>query len=146
LGLPIKKFPEKIAQKKRFKNKITMKKLLTVLLISTLGIVSTLKGQSVESVNPKDLSVVVVENKLLKIERDVENINLRLNNHKREYFGGVALWATGGVLTVLGSVVFIGSQYPRDWAGEILGMIGIGAGTVFTIGGGIKMIRSHNKL
>ena len=77
-----------------------MKKLLTVLLISTLGIVSTLKGQSVESsvesVDPKDLSVVVVE-----------NINLRLNNHKREYFGGVALWATGGVLTVLGSVLFI---------------------------------------
>ena len=124
-----------------------MKKLLTVLLISTLGIVSTLKGQSLESVDPKDLSgVMVVENKLLKIERDVENINLRLNNHKREYFGGVALWATGSVLTVLGSVVFIGSQYPRDWAGEILGMIGIGAGTVFTIGGGIKMIRSHNKL
>lgn len=88
-----------------------MKKLLTVLLISTLGIVSTLKGQSVESsvesVDPKDFSVVVVENKLLKIERDVENINLRLNNHKREYFGGVALWATGGVLTVLGSVLFI---------------------------------------
>lgn len=124
-----------------------MKKLLILLLISTLGIVSTLKGQSLESIDPKDFSgVVVAENKLLKIERDVENINLRLNNHKREYFGGVALWATGGVLTVLGSVVFIGSQYPRDWAGEILGMIGIGAGTVFTIGGGIKMIRSHNKL
>ena len=124
-----------------------MKKLLILLLISTLGIVSTLKGQSLESIDPKDFSgVVVAENKLLKIERDVENINLRLNNHKREYFGGVALWATGGVLTVLGSVVFIGSQYPRDWAGEILGMIGIGARTVFTIGGGIKMIRSHNKL
>ena len=124
-----------------------MKKLLILLLISTLGIVSTLKGQSLESIDPKDFSgVVVAENKLLKIERDVENINLRLNNHKREYFGGVALWATGGVLTVLGSVVFIGSQYPRDWAGEILGMIGIGAGTVFTIGGGIKMIRSHNRL
>ena len=124
-----------------------MKKLLILLLISTLGIVSTLKGQSLESIDPKDFSgVVVAENKLLKIERDVENINLRLNNHKREYFGGVALWATGSVLTVVGSVVFIGSQYPRDWAGEILGMIGIGAGTVFTIGGGIKMIRSHNKL
>ena len=124
-----------------------MKKLLTVLLILTLGIVPTLKGQSLESVDPKDFSgVALAENKLLKIERDVENINLRLTDHKREYFGGVALWATGSVLTALGGVVFIGSQSPRDRAGEILGIVGIGAGTVFTIGGGIKMIRSHNRL
>jgi hypothetical protein len=123
-----------------------MKKLLTVLLISTLGIVPTLKGQSIESINPKDFSGVVVENKLLKMERDVENINLRLNNHKQEYFGGVALWVTGSVLTILGGGLYIASQYPRDWAGEVLGIIGIGAGTVFTIGGGIKMVRSHNRL
>ncbi len=123
-----------------------MKKLLTVFLISTLGIVPTLKGQSIESINPKDLSGVVVENKLLKMERDVENINLRLNNYRQEYFGGVALWVTGSVLTILGGGLYIASQYPRDWAGEVLGIIGIGAGTVFTIGGGIKMVRSHNRL
>jgi hypothetical protein len=125
-----------------------MKKLLTILLISTLGIVPALKGQSVESIDPKDFSGVVVregfENKLLKMERDVENINLRLNNYRQEYFGGVTLWVTGSVLTVLGGALYIGSQSPRDWAGEALGIIGIGAGTVFTIGGGIKMVRSHN--
>ena len=123
-----------------------MKKLLTVLLISTLGIVPALKGQSVESINPKDFSGVVVENKLLKMERDVENINLRLNNHKREYFGGVEIWATGGVLTVLGSVLFISSRYSGDWVGDAVGKITMGVGTVLTISGGIKMIRSHNKL
>lgn len=127
-----------------------MKKLLTVLLISTLGIVPTLSGQSiessVESINPKDFSGVVVENKLLKIERDVENINLRLNNYKQEYFNGVNFWVTGTALTIIGSALVIGSRYSGGWAGEHLGVIAMGVGTVLTISGGIKMIRSHNKL
>jgi hypothetical protein len=127
-----------------------MKKLLTVLLISTLGIVPTLKGQSIESINPKDFSGVVVENKLLKMERDVENINLRLNNHKQEYFGGVALWVTGSVLTILGGGLYIspaygnGNIYNKDLSVALIGLVGVG--TVFTIGGGIKMVRSHNRL
>jgi hypothetical protein len=123
-----------------------MKKLLTVLLISTLGIVPALKGQSIESINPKDLSGVVVENKLLKMERDVENINLRLNNHKQEYFNGVTFWVTGSVLTILGGGLYIASRYSGDWAGDAVGKITMGVGTVFTIGGGIKMVRSHNRL
>jgi hypothetical protein len=123
-----------------------MKKLLTVLLISTLGIVPTLKGQSIESINPKDFSGVVVENKLLKIERDVENINLRLNNHKQEYFNGVNFWVTGTALTIIGSALVIGSRYSGGWAGEHLGVIAMGVGTVLTISGGIKMVRSHNRL
>jgi hypothetical protein len=124
-----------------------MKKALTALLILTLGGASALKGQSLERADSTDRSAVTTaENKLLKMERDVENINLRLNSYRQEYFGGVTLWVTGSVLTVLGGALFIGSQSPRDWAGETLGIIGIGAGTVFTIGGGIKMIRSHNRL